>query len=138
MPEEPDGFAVDGDADAVGTEHVSFIQGTTVRALARDGGAYIGMFDTGHYVTTVVDLSTGATVATVQDESPAGWLSDNRLLVSPNIESEGPTCSRRPSTLPPRCRQISRRARCRRGSTRSRRDSAWAVMPVREREAAAR
>ena len=73
----------------MGTEHVSFIQGTTVRALARDGGTYIGMFDTGDYVTTVVDLSTGATVATVHDESPTGWLSDNRPLVSPQYRVGG-------------------------------------------------
>lgn len=46
-------------------------------------GAYIGDFDTGHYVSTVVDLSSGATATTVQGYTPKQWLSDDRLVVSP-------------------------------------------------------
>lgn len=46
-------------------------------------GAYIGNFDSGHYVSTIVDLSSGATAATVQGYTPKQWLNDDRLVVSP-------------------------------------------------------
>jgi hypothetical protein len=44
-------------------------------------GAYVGDFGSGHYVTTVVDLTTNATVATLQDFAPKEWLADDRLVV---------------------------------------------------------
>jgi hypothetical protein len=46
-------------------------------------GAYIGDFGSGHYVSTVIDLRSGATAATVQGYTPKDWLSDDRLVVSP-------------------------------------------------------
>jgi hypothetical protein len=46
-------------------------------------GAYIGDFDSGHYVSTIVDLRSGATAATMQGYTPKQWLSDDRLVVSP-------------------------------------------------------
>jgi hypothetical protein len=45
-------------------------------------GSYVGEFGSGHYVTTVVDLSTDAAVSTVQDFAPETWLADDRLVVS--------------------------------------------------------
>jgi hypothetical protein len=52
-------------------------------------GAYIGDFGSGHYVTTVVDLSSSAIAATVQGYTPKGWLSDDRLVVSPSYVGAG-------------------------------------------------
>lgn len=52
-------------------------------------GAYIGDFGSGHYVATVVDLSSGAIAATVQGYTPKEWLSDDRLLVSPSYAGAG-------------------------------------------------
>lgn len=46
-------------------------------------GAYIGNFGSGHYVTTIVDLTDGATVATISGFTPMQWLDDDRLVVSP-------------------------------------------------------
>jgi hypothetical protein len=46
-------------------------------------GAYIGDFGSGHYVSTIIDLRSGATAATVQGYTPKDWLSDDRLVVSP-------------------------------------------------------
>ena len=49
-------------------------------------GAYIGTFGSGHYVTTVVDLSNGATVSSVSGDTPTQWLggrSTCRLAVVP-------------------------------------------------------
>ena len=45
-------------------------------------GAYVGVLGPGHYVTTVVDLSTNATVSTVRGFTPEEWLADDRLVVS--------------------------------------------------------
>ncbi len=45
-------------------------------------GAYVGDFGSGHYVTTVVDLSTDAAVSTLQDFAPKEWLADDRLVVT--------------------------------------------------------
>jgi len=42
--------------------------------------AYVGVFDSGYYVTTVVDLSTKATVSTVRNFAPEVWLADDRLV----------------------------------------------------------
>jgi hypothetical protein len=54
-------------------------------------GAFIGDFGSGsgHYVTTVVDLSSGAIAATVQGYTPKEWLSDDRLVVSPSYVGTG-------------------------------------------------
>jgi hypothetical protein len=52
-------------------------------------GAYIGNFGSGHYVATVVDLSSGAIAATVQGYTPKEWLSDDRLVVSPSYAGAG-------------------------------------------------
>ncbi|MFI5286042.1 MAG: hypothetical protein ACHQ4F_06960 [Candidatus Dormibacteria bacterium] len=43
-------------------------------------GAYVGTFDSGYYVTTVVDLSTKKTVSTVRNFAPEVWLHDDRLV----------------------------------------------------------
>ena len=43
-------------------------------------GAYVGTFDSGYYVTTVVDLSTKKTVSTVRNFAPEVWLPDDRLV----------------------------------------------------------
>ena len=43
-------------------------------------GAYVGTFDSGYYVTTVVDLSTKRTVSTVRNFAPEVWLPDDRLV----------------------------------------------------------
>jgi hypothetical protein len=43
-------------------------------------GAYMGTFDSGYYVTTVVDLSTKKTVSTVRNFAPEVWLPDDRLV----------------------------------------------------------
>jgi hypothetical protein len=43
-------------------------------------GAYAGTFDSGYYVTTVVDLSTKKTVSTVRNFAPEVWLPDDRLV----------------------------------------------------------
>jgi hypothetical protein len=40
----------------------------------------VGTFDSGYYVTTVVDLSTKKTVSTVRNFAPEVWLSDDRLV----------------------------------------------------------
>ena len=59
--------------------------------LSADGrylayGSFVGNFDnTGHYQTTVVDLTTDTTVASLRNYSPVVWLSDGRLVVG-----EGP------------------------------------------------
>jgi hypothetical protein len=45
-------------------------------------GAYVGNFGSGYCVTTVVDLSTGATISTVRGFAPEEWLADDRLVVS--------------------------------------------------------
>jgi hypothetical protein len=42
--------------------------------------AYVGIFDSGYYVTTVVDLSTKKTVSTVRNFAPDVWLPDDRLV----------------------------------------------------------
>ncbi len=42
--------------------------------------AYVGIFDSGYYVTTVVDLSTKKTVSTVRNFAPEVWLPDDRLV----------------------------------------------------------
>jgi hypothetical protein len=54
-------------------------------------GAYVGNFDSGYYVTTVVDLSTNATVSTLRDFAPAVWLGDDRLVVSNDLFQGGAT-----------------------------------------------
>ena len=54
-------------------------------------GAYVGDFGSGHYVTTVVDLSTDATVSTLQDFAPKEWLADDRLAVSEDDFQPGAT-----------------------------------------------
>ena len=43
-------------------------------------GAYVGTFDSGYYVTTVVDLNTKKTVSTVRNFAPEVWLPDDRLV----------------------------------------------------------
>jgi hypothetical protein len=43
-------------------------------------GAYVGTFDSGYYVTTVVDLSTKRTVSTVRNFAPEVWIPDDRLV----------------------------------------------------------
>lgn len=53
-------------------------------------GAYVGMFGSGHYTTTVVNLSSDTDVATVVGDTPMQWLSDDRLVVSPSF-GEGAT-----------------------------------------------
>jgi hypothetical protein len=45
-------------------------------------GAYVGVLGPGHYVSKVVDLSTGATISTVRGFAPEEWLADDRLVVS--------------------------------------------------------
>ena len=47
-------------------------------------GAYVGVFDSGYYVTTVVDLSTNETVSTLRNFAPEVWLADDRLVASEN------------------------------------------------------
>jgi hypothetical protein len=47
-------------------------------------GAYVGNFGSGYYVATVVDLSTGTTVATLRNFAPGEWLSDGRLDATDN------------------------------------------------------
>jgi hypothetical protein len=64
-------------------------------AVSPDGrylfyGAYDGTFGSGHYVTTIVDLSSSTTVATVDDYVPMQWLADDRLVVS-NDYNDGST-----------------------------------------------
>ena len=44
-------------------------------------GAYVGEFDSGYYLTKVVDLSTNTTVASLRSFTPGVWLSDGRLIV---------------------------------------------------------
>ena len=44
-------------------------------------GAYVGEFDSGYYLTKVVDLSTNTTVASLRIFTPGVWLSDGRLIV---------------------------------------------------------
>jgi hypothetical protein len=53
--------------------------------------AYVGSFGSGYYVTTVVDLSTNATVSTLRNFAPEEWLADDRLVVSENDYQEGAT-----------------------------------------------
>jgi hypothetical protein len=53
--------------------------------------AYVGIFDSGYYVTTVVDLSTKTSVSTLRDYAPEGWLPDDRLVVSDNLYQRGAT-----------------------------------------------
>jgi hypothetical protein len=48
-------------------------------------GAYIGVFGSGHYTATVVDLSSNTVVSTVQGFTPMQWLDDDRLVVSPSF-----------------------------------------------------
>jgi hypothetical protein len=50
-------------------------------------GAYVGECcgSFGYYVTTVVDLSTGATISTVRGFEPEEWLADDRLAVSEGV-----------------------------------------------------
>jgi hypothetical protein len=43
-------------------------------------GAYVGTFDSGYYVTTVVDLGNKQTVSTVRNFAPEVWLPDDRLV----------------------------------------------------------
>jgi hypothetical protein len=54
-------------------------------------GAYVGDFGSGHYVTTVVDLGTDATVSTLQDFAPKEWLTDDRLVVTEDDFQPGAT-----------------------------------------------
>jgi hypothetical protein len=56
-------------------------------------GAYVGVLgsDSGYYVTTVVDLSTDATVSTLRDFAPEEWLADDRLVASENDFPAGAT-----------------------------------------------
>jgi hypothetical protein len=50
-------------------------------------GAYVGeCCGTGSYVTTVVNLSTGATISTVRGFEPEEWLADDRLVVSQGVD----------------------------------------------------
>lgn len=53
-------------------------------------GTYVGEFGNGHYVTTILELSTGATVATLQGYTPSTWLQDDRLIVSPAYHGGAP------------------------------------------------
>ena len=55
-------------------------------------GAYVGECcgSSGYYVTTVVDLSTGATISTVRGFEPEEWLADDRLVLSDEFQ-EGAT-----------------------------------------------
>jgi hypothetical protein len=48
-------------------------------------GSYIGDYGSGHYMANVVDIDSGATVATVQGYTPMRWLNDDRLVVSPSF-----------------------------------------------------
>jgi len=52
-------------------------------------GAYVGECcgPSGYYVTTVVDLSTGATISTVRGFAPEYWLADDRLVVSDDFQA---------------------------------------------------
>jgi hypothetical protein len=59
-------------------------------------GSYIGDFGSGHYVASVIDLGSGATVATVQGYTPMQWLTGDRLVVSPSF-AEGATYLLSPS-----------------------------------------
>jgi len=52
-------------------------------------GAYVGNFNSGTYVATVVDLSSGVIAATVQGYTPKQWLSDDRLVISPSYVGAG-------------------------------------------------
>jgi hypothetical protein len=56
-------------------------------------GAYVGVLGSpsGYYVTTVVDLSTDATVSTLRDYAPEEWLADDRLVASDNDSPVGAT-----------------------------------------------
>jgi hypothetical protein len=54
-------------------------------------GAYVGDFGAGHYVTTVVDLTTNATVSTLRDFAPKVWLTDDRLVVTEDDFGPGAT-----------------------------------------------
>ena len=54
-------------------------------------GAYVGDFGAGHYVTTVVDLSTDAAVSSLQDFAPKEWLADGRLVVTEDDFQPGAT-----------------------------------------------
>jgi hypothetical protein len=56
-------------------------------------GAYVGVLGSpsGYYATTVVDLSTDATVSTVRDFAPEEWLADDRLVASDNDFPVGAT-----------------------------------------------
>jgi hypothetical protein len=56
-------------------------------------GAYVGVLgsDSGYYATTVVDLSTDATVSTLRDFAPEEWLADDRLVASDNDFPVGAT-----------------------------------------------
>lgn len=53
--------------------------------------AYVGNFGSGYYVTTVVNLSTNATVSTLRDFAPEEWLADDRLVVSEDDYQQGGT-----------------------------------------------
>ena len=48
-------------------------------------GAYVGVFGNGHYNATVVDLTSGVLVSTVQGYTPMQWLNDDQLVVSPSF-----------------------------------------------------
>jgi hypothetical protein len=52
-------------------------------------GAYVGECcgPSSYYVTTVVDLSTGATISTVRGFEPEEWLADDRLVVSDDFQA---------------------------------------------------
>jgi hypothetical protein len=56
-------------------------------------GSYVGVLGSasGYYVTTVVDLSTDATVSTLRDFAPEVWLADDRLVASENDFPVGAT-----------------------------------------------
>jgi hypothetical protein len=54
-------------------------------------GSYVGEFGSGYYETTVVDLNTDATVATLRNFTPAVWLADGRLVVSESDFTPGAT-----------------------------------------------
>ena len=51
----------------------------------------MGEFGSGYYETTVVDLNTDATVATLRNFAPAVWLADGRLVVSESDFTPGAT-----------------------------------------------
>jgi hypothetical protein len=53
--------------------------------------AYVGSFDSGYYVTEVVDLGTKAVVSAVRGFAPEGWLPEDRLVVSDNLYQGGAT-----------------------------------------------